>query len=307
MIAPRLLARPTIAGIVARILQAGTDRGAPRMAAKARERLPQYTAKTETIEIPTHFGPARAVVYRPADAGDRPAVHVNLHGGGFVLALTEPDDTACRILAATSGSVVVNVDYVVAPQHRFPDAPQQAHEVAWWVSQNGVGRGWDGSRLTIGGQSAGGGLAAAAARLALERGGPEIALQVLHYPPLDLSTEARHKPSPVDKPKLRPWMGDVFDACYIPDRAQRTDRLASPAAATDADDLTGIAPAVIVTAAHDILRNEAVRYAERLDAVGALIEHRDVPGADHGYDAHSDDLCEEIYRFFGGHIARATR
>lgn len=302
---PRPLTFVPIAGAVARILQAGTQRGAKQMAAKARKRLPDYTAATETIQIPTRFGPARAVVYRPDGASDSAPVHINLHGGGYVLTLTDNDDPVCRILAATSGSVVINVDYVVAPQHRFPDPPEQVHEIAEWVAEHGDEFGWDGQSLTIGGQSAGGGLAAAASRLAWERGGPRISLQALHYPPLDLALGVRNKRSPIAKPMLRPWMGDVFDTSYIPDVAQRTDRLASPAADTDTTDLSGIAPAVIVTAEHDILRDEAARYAERLDAVGALVELRDVPGVDHSYDAHRDDLCEEIYRFLGDHIARA--
>ncbi len=99
---------------------------------------------------------------------------------------------------------MVNVDYVVAPQHRFPAPPHQAFEVVRWVAARGVEQGWDGGRLTVGGQSAGGGLAAAVARKALEQGGPPIAFQVLHYPPLDLATNARYKRATVAKPVLRP-------------------------------------------------------------------------------------------------------
>lgn len=301
----RFFARPRIAGVVARVLQAGTRYGAEDAIAEARRRVPHVTTGIETIWVPTRYGRTRATVYRPPNAGESPPVHVNLHGGGFVLGITDLDDPVCRILADASGSIVVNPDYVVAPQRPFPAAPYQALDIVDWVARHGHEHGWEGDRLTVGGQSAGGALAAAVARLAFERGAPRIALQALHYPPLDFTIAARDKPSPADEPQLRPWMGDVFEACYLPDPAQRAHRLASPACPDDTADLTGIAPAVIVTAERDILRREAARYADRLAEAGALVEHSDVPGVDHGYDAHDDDVCEATYRSFGEHIARA--
>src|SRR6185312_11128946 len=134
-------------------------------------------------------------------------------------------------------------------------------------------RDWDGTRLCVGGQSAGGNLSAAAARLALEHRTPVIALQVLHYAPLDLVTPTRDKPSSIGaRAVMKPWMGEVFDTAYIPDRAQRRDRLASPAWGGNGDGIRGIAPAVVVTAEHDRLRGEAQKYAEKLDAAGSLVE-----------------------------------
>lgn len=202
--------------------------------------------------------------------------------------------------------VVINVDYVVAPQHPFPAPPQQAYEVVRWVAEHGGEHGWDGSRLTVGGQSAGGGLAAAVARLALEEGGPSIALQVLHYPPLDLATNARTKRAAVAKPLLRPWMADVFDTSYVPDVKQRADRLVSPAHPSDTVDLKGIAPALVVTAEFDLLKAEAVGYADRLRTAGALVAHRDVQGADHGYDGTDDQRAREIYALIARHVRTAV-
>lgn len=298
--------RPWVARLVARTLQAGTLATAARMAQRAHARLPEYPRLAEETVIPTSAGPARATIYRPGSGHDRPAVHVNLHGGGYVLGLTEMDDPACRVIAAEAGVVVVNVDYVLAPQHPFPAPPRQVDEVVRWVAGHGDEHGWDGSRLTIGGQSAGGGLAAAAARLAFERQEPTIALQVLHYPPLDLSVPARSKHSVVERPTLRPWMGDVFDAAYAADPAIRTDRLVSPAGTADTADLTGIAPAVVIVAEHDILRAEGRRYAERLADAGALVELHEVPAVDHGYDLDDDDRARESHRRIAGHIRRAV-
>ncbi len=202
--------------------------------------------------------------------------------------------------------VVVNTDYVLAPGHRFPAAPQQVYDVVCWATSGD--RGWPGVPLCVGGQSAGGNLAAAASRLALENGGPAIALQVQHYAPLDLVTPTRDKSSPLGaKAVLKPWMGEVFDTAYIPDAADRCDRLASPAWGTNPAGLVGIAPAVVVTAEQDRLRDEARRYAHALEAVGALAEYYEVPGVDHGYNIMSDaaNITLEAYARIAGHVMRA--
>ncbi|MFJ6838423.1 alpha/beta hydrolase fold domain-containing protein [Streptomyces sp. NPDC091209] len=306
-----LLARPAVASLAARSLQRlavlADRRPAGRgSAAASHARLPEFPRRTRELTIPTSVAPARATVYLPTSEGPPPPVHVNFHGGGYVMPLTELDDPLCRCLAATAGVVVVNVDYVVAPQHPFPAPPRQAFEAVRWIAQHGGEQGWDGNRLTIGGQSAGGGLAAAVARQALEEGGPTIALQVLHYPPLDLVTSVKDKPAPIPRPVLRPWMGEVFDSSYVPNPRERSDRLVSPAHASDTGDLKGIAPALLVTAEFDLLRPEGERYAERLRTAGALAGHIDVPKADHGYDGTDDTLAREIYALIAGHVRRAV-
>jgi acetyl esterase/lipase len=144
--------------------------------------------------------------------------------------------------------------------------------------------------------------------MALESGGPPIALQVLHYPPLDLVTPASDKPSPLgSKAVLQPWMGDVFDTAYIPDRVQRQHRLASPAWGSNGDDIAGIAPALVVAAEFDRLRGEAKRYADKLAAAGALVEYIEVRGVDHGYNIMSDatDVTRQMYDVIAGHVTRA--
>lgn len=290
------LSNPRVAAGVARGLQTLQSVAARRLAEAARRRLPEYSGAPEPLTIPTVHGEVRAWVYRPAAGTDPlPPVHVNLHGGGFVLRGPHQDDPWCRLLATEAGVVVLNVDYDVAPQVRFPVPPRQVHAVLDWVAGNGAGHGWDGLRLSVGGQSAGGGLAAAASRLALEEGHPRVALQMLHYPPLDLTVPAGEKSSPIARPLLRPWMGEVFNASYIPDVPQRADRLASPAAPSDTADLTGIAPAVVIACEHDILRAEACRYADRLETAGALAAYREIAGKDHSYDASDDAAGRETY------------
>ncbi|MGW3662477.1 alpha/beta hydrolase fold domain-containing protein [Streptomyces sp. NPDC005141] len=306
-----LLARPAVASLAARSLQrlallADRRSGGRGSAAASHARLPEFPRRTRELTIPTTVAPARATVYLPESGGPPPPVHVNFHGGGYVLPLTEPDDPLCRCLATSAGVVVVNVDYVVAPQHPFPAPTRQAFEVVRWIAEHDAEQGWDGSRLTIGGQSAGGALAAAVARQALAEGGPAVALQVLHYPPLDLVTSVRDKPAPVPRPVLRPWMGEIFDSSYVPNPRERSDPLVSPAHPSDTGDLNGIAPALLITAEFDLLKPEGERYAERLRKTGALVDHVDVPKADHGYDGTDDDRAREIYALIARHVRQAV-
>lgn len=302
-----ILARPAVAAVAARVMQrlvAAAQARSRRLS--PRDRFPGLPRDVRELTIPTSVAPARAVVYLPDTDGAPPPVHVNFHGGGYVMPLLDGDDPLCRFLAAEAGVVVVNVDYVVAPQHPFPDPPRQAFEVVRWVASHAAEHGWDGTRLTVGGQSAGGGLAAAVARQALESGGPALALQVLHYPPLDLATSARDKHAAIARPVLRPWMAEVFDGSYVPDPRDRLDPLVSPANPADTHDLRGIAPAVVITAAFDLLRAEGVRYADRLRSAGALVEHHDVADADHGYDGEDDEKAREVYALIARHVSRST-
>ncbi|TFV56115.1 alpha/beta hydrolase [Mycobacterium sp. PS03-16] len=296
------LSTPRVADTLARAF-AATVNPAPKPAV----RFPEHRCAADEVAIPTRYGATTATVYHPPEPAGRPPVYVNVHGGGFVVGHREQDDPWCRYLAVTAGVVVVNTDYVLAPRHRFPAAPQQVYDIVCWAAE--AQRDWDGTRLCVGGQSAGGNLSAAAARLALEHGGPRIALQVLHYAPLDLVTPTRAKASALGRRAvMRPWMGEVFDTAYIPDPAQRRNRLASPAWSGNADALTGIAPALVVAAEHDRLRDEARTYAARLDAVGALMEYHEVAGVDHGYNIMSAaaDVTRRTYAHIAGHVRRAS-
>ncbi|WP_245930271.1 alpha/beta hydrolase fold domain-containing protein [Allonocardiopsis opalescens] len=302
-----MLGRPRVAAAVARAMQGLAALSARGAARRGAARFPEFPGDTSELVIPTSVAPAPAVVYRPGGGEPRPPVHVNFHGGGFVLPGVWLDDPLCRYLAAEAGAVVVNVDYALAPRHRFPAPCRQVFEVVQWVAGHGAEHGWDGGRLTVGGQSAGGALAAAVARQALERGGPAIAVQVLNYPPLDLVTPPGEKSAAIARPMLRPWMGEVFDASYVPDPAVRADRLVSPAGPADTADLGGIAPALVITPEYDRLRAEGVRYAERLRRAGALLEHREVPRADHAYDLSDARAAREVYALIAAHLRRAFR
>ena len=298
-----ILSRQPVADTVARLF-AATINPTPKPGVRFRE----IAGRTTEITIETRHGPAAATVYRPEPTAAKPGVYVNVHGGGFVVGHREQDDPWCRYLAAHANVVVINTDYLLAPRERFPVPVEQIYDVLRWASA--PERDWDGRRLCVGGQSAGGSLSAAASRMALENGSPAIALQMLHYPPLDLVTATSDKPSPLgSKAVLRPWMGEFFDTAYIPDRSQRSDRLASPAWGTNADDITGVAQALVVTAEFDRLREEAKRYADKLDAAGSLAEYVEVRGVDHGYNIMSDatEITRHMYDLIAAHVMRAIR
>jgi acetyl esterase/lipase len=266
-----------LADTIARLVQKAP--GSPRLAPDVA--FTEFPALTEEITIPTRHGEVRAIQYQPSEGQANNGVYINLHGGGFVLRHPEQDDAICRYIAANADVTVLNIDYTPAPQLRFPGPVEQAYDVAAWAAA--PERPWDGSRLAIGGQSAGGALAAGAARLALEIGAPRISLQVLMYPPLDLTVTAKSKKT-AGKETFLARMGPVFDTAYCPDERQRSDQLASPAGRGDRASLTGIAPALLITGGKDILRDEGARYGARLQAVDALIEHLDLPDVGHGFN-----------------------
>ncbi|EXF24531.1 carboxylesterase [Nesterenkonia sp. AN1] len=252
-------------------------------------------ATTEEIAVPTRHGTLRAIQYSPPSGAAGRGVYLNLHGGGFVIRHPEQDDALCRFMAFHAGVTVINLDYIPAPQSRFPGPVEQVYDVATWVAS--PERPWDGSKLALGGQSAGGALAAAAARLAFEEGGrPEVLLQVLMYPALDLSIPAARKWSPGQE-KFLVRMGPVFNSAYCPDVRLRADRLASPAGVKDTAPLAGIAPALVISAEHDVLRDEAARYAQRLRAEDALIDHLDLHGVGHAFNmgGAGREVVEPVY------------
>ena len=239
--------------------------------------LPELLTGTyETVE--------ELMVYRPSGGPAVPGVFVNLHGGGFVLGDWRADDPYCRFLADAAGCAVVNVDYVLAPEHPFPAAVHQTYDLLARLAEHGADLALDTSRLAVGGHSAGGNLAAASALLARRRGGPLLRGVVVDYAPLDLSVRpdakltgaVRDDPGAVELAAV----GARFDGWYQPDLRDGSDELASPALAPD---LTGLPPTLVITAENDLLRAEGDRYAARLRAAGVETEHVVYPGCGHGF------------------------
>jgi acetyl esterase len=232
----------------------------------------------KTLSVPTSEGPVRCTIYRPVTADPAPPILVNFHGGGYVLRHHEQDDHICRHLAATAACVVLNVDYYTAPRHRFPVPAVQAYDVCEWAASEGAEHGWDGRRLAVGGHSAGGALAAGVCLTARDRGVFAPLLQIIDYAPLDLAKDPATKRARTSRPLISPPLARIFNGAYTPDPASRSDPLASPGLATD---LKGLAPALVITAEYDRLRDEGDAYAEALAAAGVPVTHRMVEGVDH--------------------------
>ncbi|MUM15857.1 alpha/beta hydrolase [Mycobacterium sp. CBMA271] len=198
-----------------------------------------------------------------------------IHGGGYVMGTARQDDFFCRKLARTAGLPVVSVDYRLAPEHPYPAAIEDCYAALRWLSVQG----WvDPTRIAIGGASAGGGLTAALALLARDRGEVAPALQLLVYPMLDDRTSTR---TDIDETNLRMWSTDAnrfgWDA-YLAD----ADRdIAVPGRQMD---LSGLAPAWLGIGTADLFHDEGIAYAERLRAAGVPCELEIVPGAFHGFD-----------------------
>ncbi|SHU26058.1 alpha/beta hydrolase domain-containing protein [Mycobacteroides abscessus subsp. abscessus] len=295
------LSIPVVADLAARVLHKSVrTRPAPSL------RFTEIPSATDRLTVPTRHGPVPVTVYRPPDEVPSRGVYVNFHGGGFVLGDYEQDDPWCRYLAANALVTVVNVDYALSPRHRFPVAIEQGYDVLRWAHD--VQQDWDTAVLCVGGQSAGGAIAAGVARIARDAGVPGVDLQVLHYAPLDLATPGTAKTAKGSRAMITPWLCELFNTAYIPDQRRRRLPLASPAWADNLDDVTGLAPAVVITCELDRLRDEGVRFAEALGAVGALALHYDVPDVDHAYNihaAHKREATEAVYRMVAEQVKRA--
>jgi acetyl esterase len=233
--------------------------------------------RVEDIRIPAADGtPLAARIYAPA--GDRLPVLLYLHGGGFVIGNLETHDSLCRQLALRSGSAVVALDYRLAPEHRFPVAVEDAWAAMRWLAEEGATIGLDGTRLAVGGDSAGGTLAAVCAIHARDIGLP-LALQVLITPGTTAHADTEsHRRFANDFLLEARGIAWFFDH-YI-DRGLREDWRFAP---LHADDLDGVARAVLILAECDPLVDEGVAYADRLRAAGVAVELELYRGVTHDF------------------------
>src|ERR1051325_6637444 len=216
-------------------------------------------------------GPIPVRVYRPVGANADTAlpVLVYFHGGGWVIGDLETHDVLCRQLTAEAGIEVVAVDYRLAPEAKFPAAVDDAWAATKWVVANAGKLGADPTRIAVGGDSAGGNLAAVVALLARDAGAPAIALQVLLYPVTDTSTETASYRQCADGYLLtRDGMQWFFDH-YLKSPAEASDWRIAPLRAPSH---AGVAPAVVITAGFDPLRDEGEAYARKLREAGVRVD-----------------------------------
>ncbi len=228
-------------------------------------------------EISGPHGPIRLRVYTPRGAAEPAPGLLWIHGGGFVAGDLYTAGAMCRSLAHRSGAVVVAVGYRLAPEHPLAVGREDCLTALRWVAEHATKVGIDPSQLAVGGDSAGGGIAAVVAQ-ECARSGPVLSAQVLVYPATDLT--ASHASASESMPGLLDgaWMS------WFRSRISEVSDLSDPeASAIQAADLTGVAPAIVVTAGFDPLRDEGLGYAERLQAHGVPVRLLHYPGQIHGF------------------------
>jgi acetyl esterase len=219
-------------------------------------------------------------LYRPLGAaGFLPAL-VYYHGGGWVIGDLDTHDVVCRQLANRAGCVVVAVDYRLAPEHKFPVAIDDAFDALCWIHDQAAGLGIDARRLAVGGDSAGGNLAAVAALLARDEGAPKLGYQLLIYPATDFAGRYDSQERLAEGHLLTRANQNWFRDQYLPGETDRTDWRASP---MHAPSLAGLPPAYVLTAGYDPLCDEGEAYAQRLESAGVAVTRRHFPGQIHGF------------------------
>ena len=235
----------------------------------------------EDRDIPGPHGTIPVRIYWPDDAPDGALpMFVHFHGSGFVVLGLDSHDNACRELAEGAGCIVVAVNYRKSPEHKFPQPTDDAWAATQWAVENSAELGGDAGRIAVGGDSAGGCLAAVVAQRAAREGAPDIALQLLIYPVTDMSDGTESYRRFADGYNLTADMMRWFMRLYLNSDEEKTNPAAAPIRAAD---LAGLPPALIITASHDPLLDDGINYGNKLRAAGVPVTHTDYPGQIHGF------------------------
>ena len=251
-----------------------------RSYAEVRRKLqlpPEPIAATEALVVPGPGGAIPARLYRGVAQSNAPCL-LFLHGGGWMLGDLDSHDGICRRIAARTGGCVLAVDYRLAPEHPFPAAVDDSVAALEYLAQNASRLGIDPARIAVGGDSAGGNLAAVLALMGRDGTAPRTMFQLLLYPATDLRMTGRG----YDRVTEGVLTGDAmryFVGHYVPDPADRSDWRASPLLA---DSVEGAPPAFVLTVGHDPLLDEGLAYAERLRQAGVTVTALDMTNQAHG-------------------------
>lgn len=240
---------------------------------------PEPVRRIENHRIEGHGGTVPVRVYVPKGTEPLP-VFVYYHGGGWVLGDVDTHEALCTAIANAAGCIVVSVDYRLAPEHKFPAAVDDAYAAARWVAENAGSIGGDPERLAVGGDSAGGNLAAVVALMARDRGVFQPVLQVLIYPVTDHNF---HTPSYVENAEgylLTREDMRWFWGHYLAHDEDGDHPYASPLRAKS---FSGLAPALVITAEYDPLRDEGEAYAARLRSAGVPVTLSRYDGMIHAF------------------------
>jgi acetyl esterase len=236
--------------------------------------------ETADVTIPTADGDLPARIYRPDRDGPLPTV-VFVHGGGFVIGDIETHDNQSRAICAGADAVVVSIDYRLAPEAPWPAPVDDAYAAVRWAAEHIDELGHDADRLAVAGDSAGGNISAVVAQLCRDAG-PRLAAQLLIYPGTDMDPDGPYQ-SRIDNAEGYFLTADDmlwFRNHYVGETADWADPRMSP---LKAGDLSGLAPAVVVTGEFDPLRDEGEAYADALKAAGVEVDAQRYDGMIHGF------------------------
>jgi acetyl esterase len=240
----------------------------------------EAVARVENRTVPGPRGEIPVRVYTPEGRAPFPVL-VYFHGGGWVIGSLETHDGLCRHLANAAGAVVVSVDYRLAPEHPFPASGEDAYAATRWVAANAAVIGGDAKRIAVGGDSAGGNLAAVVSLMARDRGGPRLVFQLLVYPVTDTpSANTTSYRENAEGYFLTAKMMHWFWSHYCGKNPDLSDPYLCPLRAKD---LKRLPPALVVTAEFDPLRDEGEAYAARLREAAVPIASKRYPGMIHGF------------------------
>jgi acetyl esterase len=244
---------------------------------------PPAVGEVRSLRAPGKQGDIPLRLYRPLGSTGMSSalpVLVYYHGGGWVIGDLDTHDTLCRELANGSGCAVVAVDYRMAPEHRFPAAVDDSLAALRWIQRKAASLGLDATRLAVGGDSAGGNLAAVMAIAARDAEDPDIAFQLLIYPATDQRRGAASHATNGQGYLLTRDTITYFHDHYIADAAQDLDWRASPLLHPE---LSRLPPALVLTAGYDPLRDEGLHYAQRLSEAGNRATHINFERQIHGF------------------------
>ena len=236
-------------------------------------------AKVHDRVIPGLYGEFPVRVFTPEGTGPFP-VYVYFHGGGWCMGNIAMTEGECRHIARDVGCVVVSVDYHLAPEHKFPIPLEDCYTATNWFVERAAELAVDPERVAVGGGSAGGNLAAAVALMARDRGGPKLLLQVLDVPATDSRMKTRSMEENAEGYMLTREAMQQFWDYYLRGPDDARNPYASPAFA---EDLSGLPPALVLTAEYDPLRDEGEEYGRRLQAAGVPATVSRYDGMIHGF------------------------
>jgi acetyl esterase len=241
---------------------------------------PEPVRSIENLRIPGPDCEIPIRIYTPDAPAPRPAL-VYFHGGGWVVCDLDTHDVVCTAIAHRAGAVVIAVDYRLAPEHKFPAAVTDSYAATAWVASNAKRLGIDPKRISVGGDSAGGNLAAVVSLKSRDQDGPAIELQVMVYPVTDLSSFATPSYQEFgENHYLTKSEMEWFRDHYLRSMEDARDPHASPLLTLD---LSGLPPALIITAECDPLRDEGEAYAKRLANDGVAVTYTCYPGMIHPF------------------------